>query len=236
MIDSSFIEKIEELAKTEIITVDGRNYSSKKLSPITEPSPGTMSVATLTGLAEYIVENPDAPEHPFIVHVASHDRVCVYSPLHGPFLQRSAYLAASASLDIFPFGKYMDLESFIIAIQAQFVQDETTAALLALAGNISGDNVSNFNDDGVTQKVIARRGISFVGNVPVPNPVTLAPFRTFLEIDQPASKFVYRMKQADDSIHCALIEADGGNWKLEAIKRIREWLRERLPEGTIILA
>ncbi|OPY14679.1 MAG: hypothetical protein A4E69_01062 [Syntrophus sp. PtaB.Bin138] len=236
MIDASFIQKIEELAKTEIITVDGRNYSSKKLSPITEPTPGTMSVSTLTGLAEYINENPDAPEHPFIVHIASHENVSVYSPLHGPFLQRSAYLAATAKLDQFPFDRYLDLESFIIALQAKFVQDETTAALLALAGNITGDSVSNYNDDGVTQKVTAKRGISFVGNVPVPNPVTLAPFRTFLEIDQPASRFVYRMKQTDSGIACALIEADGGNWKLEAIKRIRDWLREKLPEGSVILA
>jgi hypothetical protein len=236
VIDESFIQKIVDLSKTEIITVDGRNYSSKQIIPVKDPTPVVMSVSTLTGLAEYITENPDSPEHPFIVHVNSHENVNIYSPLHGEFLQRSAYLSADARLDLFPFGKYLDLETFIIALQAKFVQDETTAALLALAGNITGDSISNYNDDGATQKVTARRGISFVGNVPVPNPVSLAPFRTFLEIDQPASKFVYRMKQTDDGILCVLVEADGGNWKLEAIKRIRDWLRMKLPEGTVILA
>ncbi|MHC1697751.1 MAG: hypothetical protein AB9919_06785 [Geobacteraceae bacterium] len=236
MIDETFIEKITELAETQIITIDGRNYSSRQIHPINDPTPAVMGVSTLTALAEYITENPDSPEHPFIVHVHSHETVIVYSPLHGEFLQRSAYLSSNAQLEAYPFGRYLDLETFIIAMQAKFVQDETTAALLALAGNITGEGISNFNDDGVTQKVTAKRGISFVGNVAVPNPVTLAPYRTFLEIDQPPSKFVYRMKQAEDGILCALIEADGGNWKLEAIKRIRDWLRIKLPEGTVILA
>lgn len=236
MIDESFVQKIIDISKTDIITVDGRNYSTKSLHPVADPIPAALLVSTLTGLAEYLTENPDSPAHPFIVHIKNHDLVNIYSPLHGEFLQRSTYLAAQASPDLFPFGKYLDLESFIISLQAKFVQDETTAALLALAGNITGEGVSNYNDDGVTQKVTAKRGISFVGNVLVPNPVTMAPYRTFLEINQPASRFVYRLKQTDDGISCALIEADGGNWKLEAIKRIRDWLRINLPEGTVILA
>jgi hypothetical protein len=140
------------------------------------------------------------------------------------------------ALEQYPFERYLDLETFIVALQSRFVQDETTTALLKLVGNVSGEAVANFSDDGVTQKVLAKTGIVRVEEAAVPNPVMLAPYRTFLEVRQPASRFIYRLKQEGAGIKCALIEADGGNWKLEAIALIRDWLKEALPEEIVILA
>jgi len=64
-----------------------------------------------------------------------------------------------------------------------------------------------------------------IPNIKVPNPVVLAPFRTFREIAQPESKFVFRMQQGP---RCALFEADGGAWRLEAMKRSKAYLEEEL--------
>lgn len=237
MIGPEFIEKIEKLATPTIIEVDGRPYSSKHIHPVLDPLPAPLTVSTLTGLADYLNENPDGHKlSALIVEISSHDKVMLYSVIDGQFAQRATFLIAQIELQQYPFGKYLDLESFIIAMQSRFVQDNVTEALLRLAGNVSGESVANFNDDGVTQKVLARSGIVRVEDVQVPNPVVLAPFRTFLEIDQPASKFVYRLRQANGGIECALFEADGGNWKLESIKRIRDWLRTHLPEGMVSLA
>lgn len=231
------IDKIIDVSKTEIIQVDGRPYSSKKLYEVLNPLPARLEIRTLTGLADYLTENPDSlPLDSAIVEISSHNQVCLYSTIKGTFEQRSTYLRTSIELDLYPFEKYLNLELFIIYLQSKFVQDETTAALMKLAGNVSGEAVANFSDDGVTQKVQARSGVVRVEEVKVPNPVLLAPYRTFLEIDQPSSKFVYRLKQEGAGILCALIEADGGNWKLEATKRIRDWLRVHLPEGMTILA
>jgi len=80
-------------------------------------------------------------------------------------------------------------------------------------------------DDGVTQAVEAKTGIARVENVTVPNPVTLRPYRTFLDVaEQPKCLFVFRMRQADKGPECALFEADSGLWKLEAIRQIKDWL------------
>jgi hypothetical protein len=236
-ITADAIDKVIEVSKTEIISVEGRPYSTKKLFEVLDPIPAPLKISTLTGLADYLTENPDSlPLDSAIVEISSHNQVRLYSTIKGTFEQRSTYLLTSIELDLYPFGKYLDLELFIIYLQSKFVQDETTAALLKLAGNITGSAVANFDDDGVTQRVTAKTGIVHVADTQVPNPVLLAPFRTFLEIDQPSSKFVYRLKQEGAGIHCALIEADGGNWKLEAIKRIRDYLRVHLPEGMTILA
>jgi len=66
--------------------------------------------------------------------------------------------------------------------------------------------------------------------------VVLRPYRTFLEIEQPASAFVFRLRRGREGElpTCALFEADGGRWKLEAIERIRDYLKEQLSEIAVI--
>ena len=55
----------------------------------------------------------------------------------------------------------------------------------------------------------------------------LRPYRTFTEVVQPASDFIFRMKE-DRGITCALFEADGGAWKNAAMKNIKEYLEFEL--------
>jgi len=64
-----------------------------------------------------------------------------------------------------------------------------------------------------------------VSDVLVPNPVVLAPFRTFPEVIQPESKFIFRMQSGPQA---ALFEADGGAWRNEAMGRIKTYLEEQL--------
>ena len=71
-----------------------------------------------------------------------------------------------------------------------------------------------------------------VADVVVPNPVTLAPYRTFLEVEQPASKFIFRIKEGGQ---LALFEADGGAWQHEAILNIKNYLIEQLKDNNVII-
>ena len=69
------------------------------------------------------------------------------------------------------------------------------------------------------------------GDAIVPNPVRLRPYRTFLEVEQPASEFVFRMKQDKyDGITCAIFEADGGAWKVAAMKAIKDYMQFELED------
>ena len=76
------------------------------------------------------------------------------------------------------------------------------------------------------------------GEAMVPNPVNLCPFRTFIEVGQPASSFVFRMRQnRDEGVECAIFEADGGAWKNAAMENIKEYLQAELkefPQFTVI--
>ncbi len=111
------------------------------------------------------------------------------------------------------------------------MENNDKAKILKIVGNIKDKAVRQYGDDGITQQVTAKTGLALVEDVPVPNPVMLAPFRTFMEVEQPESKFVFRMKRGDDGPECALFEADGGAWKLEAMKRIKAYLQAEL-DGT----
>ncbi|OSB00487.1 hypothetical protein B2H85_13365, partial [Clostridium botulinum] len=55
--------------------------------------------------------------------------------------------------------------------------------------------------------------------------VTLAPYRTFPEIEQPLSRFIFRMQQGPSA---AIYEADGGAWRNQAMQRIKAYLEEEL--------
>ncbi len=118
-----------------------------------------------------------------------------------------------------------------------FVVNDDRERVLKLVGNIKEENVRQTGDDGVTQSVTARSGIARVEDVPVPNPVTLMPYRTFREVSQPTSDFILRLRSGrnGDMPTCALFEADGGAWKLRAIQSIAAYLQENT-EGITIIA
>lgn len=108
-----------------------------------------------------------------------------------------------------------------IKLQSCFVKDQERDLVLKVVGNIKEDAVKNYGDDGIAQTVTAKVGVASVENVVVPNPVTLRPYRTFQEILQPSSDFVFRMKTGPAA---ALFEADGGAWQNEAIVTIKSHL------------
>ena len=223
------IEKILDLVEVQKILIGGRSYTNRNVFPIREPEPGTFSLHTLNGFMDYIKTNVDVlPYDKLLVHVYDPQNVFLVSSLRGPFLQRIKYVQAEHDFKAFEFGYFMPVESFIVALQTQFVQDEVTASILKLVGNLKDEDVRTLEDDEVTQNVTARTSIARVGNVDVPNPVTLRPYRTFREIEQPASKFVFRLKKGTELPQCALFEAEGDLWKLTAINSIRNFLQKEM--------
>ena len=103
------------------------------------------------------------------------------------------------------------------------------ALLLKFAGTVEAGSVAEYGDDGISQKATVKTGIASKGDAIIPSPAILKPFRTFVEVDQPASSFIFRMKDSSvGGVQCALFEADGGAWKIDAMNSIKEYLAEAL--------
>lgn len=163
--------------------------------------------------------------------------MAVISDLYGKERQRETLLVSEAYELGHRFDNYIPVEDFIVYLQSMFVQDETTANIMKIVGNLSQGVEAQFVDDGVTQRVTAMTGVTRKEVVSVPNPVELRPFRTFADIEQPSSNFVLRIKANNDrGPTCALFEADGGAWKNTAIATIKTWLAKNAPEGIKIIA
>lgn len=209
---------VEQKGRTFLI-----DHNGKIQNEFTKDYQKPLSTSTLSSIVDYFTGDPDAifaGDKNFIIRVGGIGIVDVMSEISGEML-RDAFLQVKADLpERFPFDHYMDLEQFNILLQARFLDTEDRAKLLALTANVVDESVSTYGDDGVSQKTTVKNGVTSVAEVKVPNPVTLKPFRIFAEAEQPESKFIFRMSKGEDGITAALIEADGGAWKVQAIKTL----------------
>lgn len=223
------IDRILEISSPEIIPVGGRNYSTKKLTPIEEPMPTALEVSTLTALVDYLKEDRDALTFPLMVHIASPTNVRVLGPLAGPFVQRPTYLIARAMLPSVTLGNYLPSTDFQIMLRSAFVGGEGRDAIIKIAGNVVDMEALNSVDDGMSQTVTVQAGVTTKAKETLPNPAILAPYRTFLEVEQPESEFIFRMERGP---RFGLWEADGGAWKLQAMATVAAWLNEKLADNS----
>lgn len=222
-----------------LVLVDGKTYSKINLQPVKEVTPTPLELNFLDSLITYIKENTDVlrPDNNLIIKINNPAEITLHTELIGNFNQRFTPVVCFALVTEFPWGRFVSPEEFIIMAQSRFVETEDLAKIRAIVGNVTSEEVLKFSDDGISQQVTAKSGIARVENVVVPPRVKLAPYRTFIEIEQPESEFVFRAKKADGLPNFALFEADGGAWRIEAMKRIKAYLEEQLKdvEDVVIL-
>lgn len=231
-------EYVVELRKPFMYELDGRMYSDKRMEEVVKiPYADSFTLTTLSSLVEYIKSNVDTMKGHMFVHVKSPTCVEVFSQLDVD-RKREKIVTVCASLPTIQTDTYIEREKFNIALQSKFVPNEDRDLLLRFVGTVEDGTVAEYGDDGVTQKATVKTGIASKGDAIVPNPVVLMPYRTFTEVGQPASAFVFRMKSDKyDGITCAIYEADGGVWKNKAMENIKDYLKYELAgvEGYTII-
>lgn len=216
---------IEENGGNEIETLNGQTYSRFPLNLIKEPVAAAINVRSLSGLVQYLKSEFDGVTK-LMVHVVSPTEVVAFTTFNAD-KNRETVIKATALLPEIPFGRFINTEELVITLQAAFVPTEHRNDLLKVVGNIKEENVQQYGDDGVSQQVTAKAGVAAVTDIKVPNPVVLKPFRTFVEVDQPESEFIFRMKAGPVG---SLFEADGGAWKIAAMQNIEAFLKNNLKE------
>lgn len=226
-----FITGLKEASMTpQVVEIDGKTYCNKDLirydsSPMAEP----IQASTLTALSEYIWARNDEMKESMILQIVSPTKVKFYSGLDKE-RKREELFVATANVPAYRFDEWYDQERFLIEMQADFEMKGDLSTLLKVAGNVEAKTTANYGDDGVSQKTTIKQGIATKTDVIVPNPVTLFPYRTFLEVEQPQSQFVFRIKDNEGEPRFKLVEAEGGIWRNQAMQNIRDYLEEVLAE------
>lgn len=225
------IEKIAELAGPKTYKdKDGNLWSDTMLDLLERPMdhPSKLVVNSLNSIVNLVQTeaiNSFADDIPIYVHVASHNLVQVFTGYRDDYSRDWLY-AGQADVPGFCKG-YRDQEKALIELRSLFLPNEGVDYLLDLLSRMSNESKVTSIDNGVTQTVEAASGISLKANVAIKPRVTLQPFRTFLEVEQPASEFLLRINEHGE---VGLFEADGGVWKLEAKNNIAAFLSAALAD------
>lgn len=225
--DRTFVEKIEEMAKPNIVEQYGFSYTDKKLHPIKLPNVETIEFNTIRGMTEILKREISHFDGAVIVNVRNHKTVEVYSGVcDGDRSREKPYISIAELINI-RFDSWLAYEDMMIMLKSRFVETPELLQVVQLLGTITDEKSAQAVDDGFTQTVVVRKGIALKDNKVVKPIVKLKPYRTFNEVDQPESEFLLRLSEGGT---VALFEADGGAWKLAARKNIAEYIKNELAE------
>jgi len=227
------IQKVLDVSKPERHTVTDvhgitAEFATKQLHQVIAKAPETadpVCVNTLQGFADLIQAKLEGADFAadFIIHIQAENKVALLARTTDKWGRRLGLAFASpVEFKKFPFGQWMAQEEFAIAVAALFADTEDKAYVLQLSSSLINEATGQSEDDGFTQRATVKAGLARKDTVTIKPRVLLAPYRTFPEVDQPNSEFVFRARIQDGGTpQLMLVEADGGAWKIAAIKTIR---------------
>lgn len=219
------INRIVELATPFTLeTRNGHQFCSADLREV-KPEvelPARYSVDTLEALVKLIRTEGVAQAPQLYVRVDS-----TYTGRDYAIYSRLPLYEAVSDVPSISVNQYMSQEHAVIELQSLYAVTDDRDYLLALLSRIDVNQGVSSVDNGISQEVSVRTGAVLKEQQTVQPIVHLQPYRTFLEVEQPASDFLLRL---DKEGRPALYEADGGAWKLEAKRNIAAYLGEQLAD------
>lgn len=247
---------LEEAAKLETVSFYGRRYyycEGRGLLMVPKPSvetPARIEVSSLDGLIKLVRDegvhlsipdkdnwgpDDDAPkssiEPRLFVEVEDPQRVLVYTDNLNSESTHYYLYRCCCSDGAFAAGHAYSHEKMMIALRSMFQPTPDRDYLLRLLSTVTNEAKVTSNDNGLNQQVTVNKGIANIQQERVKSIVSLKPYRTFPEVEQPESEFLVRLStDQDGGIVVTLHPADGDMWKLTAVRTIREYLSEALSE------
>lgn len=227
--ENNIVKDIERIIKENITTteINGEIYSNQDLHIVRHKDRASeIDFNDLSSLVSIIKKEIESfkDKLPLFINIESPTKVSVFTALDGQKDREYPY-SARYDGDNFLFSRSYSHEDFVIALRSQFVQNSDTAEMLELLKKVTNAQSIETEDDGITQRVVASQGASLSKTIQAAPIRKLAPFRTFTEIEQPTSEFLFRMR---DSGSFALYEADGGAWKKQAKENIKAYFTREL--------
>ncbi len=228
-------EKIEELVnaqvKPEIVKVNDVDYvkTYQGYAELYKPSVETVQLNSLSGLVEMVktvIMNGELKKTmPLVINIdVNNIKVTTSHDVAGKY---DLIVVSDPLLPVLSLGHSQSVEELIIKLSTAFINTANTERFIESISNLRIVEEVEFNDDGIGQTVTAKKGAQVNQKYTVTPIVKLKPIRSYAEIEQVESKFLFRVNQTGS---VTLHEADGGQWKYEVQKRIVEYLNDNLKE------
>ena len=234
------LDRILELQLSALTTreIDGVKYFGRGFQAALPNAPDSIEVESLTGLVDFVSKNREAfPREEMAVLVRNEGSVRLYGKMGqwGPEAKRFrpmyVQVIRNTGIDGFPFGQFMDHETFIIKLMTQFVWTPELSAFIAKVRTLKSENSVQTDDNGTVSKVTRKEGIE----LDIPREInSLQPYRTFSEVEQPKTPFIFRATLKNGEPSCALLECDGGAWLNQVRINIKAYLETALPDIPVL--
>lgn len=222
---------VNEKVQPEIFNYKGIDYvkTSKGFEVLRKQSVQPIKTNSLIGVVQFIEDliknNYSLLRTPFLIKVDVND-ITVYTSLEED-KDREILLRAEPLIPDLSLGYNLSVEELIILLSTAYVQTENTLKFINSISSLRIIEEVEFSDDGIGQTVTAKQGASINKVYEVQPIVKLKPIRTYGEIEQVESKFLFRVSKTGT---VKLLEADGGQWKYEAQRRICMFFYDHLRE------
>ena len=220
------IEKIERMAAPTTFEVDGSVYSNQELVFVQDkkPMPKCIELTGLDSVCKMVRNEADHVGLQIFIQVKDYRNVSVFTSLDSDEDRLYLYKCV-ADTPAVTTDRFLSYEKAVIELRSLYIPNDGTEYLLQLLSSISNESKVVSSDNGVTQQVEARSGIALNSMVKIEPRVTLQPFRTFIEVEQPASEFLLRINERGE---IGFFPADGGVWKLEATRNVACYFEKNL--------
>lgn len=215
--------------------VDGRSvFSHKVFLPPESPQCEPLQLTTLQSVVD-LCKHLVAQEKPPVIQVVGPVLVRVLGDLDAPSQTRQVFGVVGPALFSSGYSIYSSQRDFLNSLKTGFVNTSELSDLITLVGNVKHVSDANYKDDGISQSAKVATSLIQESDEPLRAEWALAPYRTFLEVEQPVSSFLLWARVTENrGVEFRLFESDGGKWKLDAIASIREFLQAKLPDATIL--
>ena len=235
-IDREALEFISELGTSRVHEHHGEKFVISPSGKITHiphepPRPQPIKVTSLDSLVGLISKEVENFPTPTFVHIVNEREIEVFSTFDkadaaNPHV-RHVFYNVECDAPSFNSACWYNREDATIKLLSVFEDTEDKNYILDIISRLTQNNSVVMSDNGITQTIEMRSGVELKSSTQLKPIVSLKPFRTFLEVEQPESKFLFRVNEKGQ---IGFIEADGGMWVLEAKKNIAQYLTQQLKE------
>lgn len=226
-----FIKHIQETTQPQILTIGDSTFAvsadggCSEIRPIID-HPDILKLHSLDALVKLIQTEAAKVTAPLYITIPDHLTVhCFGQPQPDARFFRQVYYEAKAT-DVPGWGEKVQLgfEEAQIALRTRFQETPDTIYAMKLLSDICCGAKVVYNDNGIATTVTTQKGVALQSNEQVRPIITLKPYRTFQEVEQPESIFLIRVNERGISF----TEADGGMWKLRARETVKAFLEKKL--------
>jgi len=213
------------LKENKTYDINGKTYSDNRLHLIEDERyyRSEVEFSSLDAIVKMIKTEINDYTGPVFIRIKDHKNVDVFTRPDDREHRLWPYSATCVDAE-FKAG-WRSQDEAIIEIRSRFIPTEDSEYLINLISRINNDEGVKTEDNGVSQTVVVKKGVSLAATEAIKPRLILQPFRTFREVPQPESEFILRL---NENGNVGLFEADGGIWKMEAKDNIKVYFEERL--------